>query len=176
MKPSFLKDEILTLRAPEMSDLEMLFIWENDCSLWHVANTIAPYTHHQLWEYIDTYEADIFKSRQLRFVIVENSNNIPIGTVDLFDFDPVNRHASVGILIDSLHQGKGYATHALDLLASYCNEHIGMHSLLAITEKSNQSAINLFKKCGFDTCGCLRSWIRRANTYGDAVVFQKLFK
>lgn len=175
MKQPFLRNDILTLRAPETEDLEKLFIWENDSSLWHIGNAIAPYTHKQLWDYIDSYEADIFKSRQLRFVIVKNDTNTPIGTIDLFDFDPINRHASIGILIDNEYRGNGFASSAINLLCTYCNEHIGIHSLLAITEKSNLGGINLFRTCGFDTCGSLRSWVRHGNTYNDAIIFQKQF-
>lgn len=175
MKQSFLKGDILILRAPEMEDLEKLFIWENDSSLWHVGNAVAPYSHKQLWDYIDGYEADIFKSRQLRFVIVENETGLPIGTIDLFDFDPINRHASIGIIIDSEYRRKGYASYALNLLCTYCSVHLGIHALLAVTEKDNQSALNLFKKCDFDTCGCLQSWIRRGNRYNDVVFLQRRF-
>ena len=176
MNRDFLQDDALILRAPEMSDLETLFAWENDSSLWHVGNTIAPYTHRQLYEYIDTYEADIFKSRQLRFVIMEKESERCVGVIDLFDFEPINRHASLGILISADDRGKGYACKAISLLCNYCGTHLGIHSLTAVTEKTNQSAINLFRKCGFDTCGCLRSWIRRGNVYNDAVLFQILFK
>ena len=176
MNQAFLQDDTLVLRAPEMGDLDTLFAWENDSSLWHVGNTIAPYTHRQLYEYIDTYEADIFKSRQLRFIIIEKESGTSVGAIDLFDFDPINRHASMGILISADYREKGYAGKAISLLCHYCSTHIGMHSLTAVTEKTNNSAINLFKKCGFDTCGCLRSWIRRGNIYNDAVLFQILFK
>ena len=84
MKHQLLSDEKLSLRAPEMSDLDMLFLWENDSSLWHVENAVAPYSRKQLWEYIDTYVADIFATRQLRFIIQENYTKTPIGTIDLF--------------------------------------------------------------------------------------------
>lgn len=176
MKQSFLKDEILTLRAPEQSDLEKLFIWENDSSQWHVGNAIAPYSHKQLWDYIEDYDADIFRSRQLRFIIVENKTSKPIGTIDLFDFDPINRHATLGILIEKEYRHYGYAFRALNLICVYCSEHLGIHSLLAVTAKGNLPALGLFKKTGFDTCGCLRSWIRLGNTYEDAVLLQKRFE
>ena len=116
MKQHLLSDEMLTLRAPEMSDLDMLFLWENDSSLWHVGNAIAPYSRKQLWEYIETYVADIFATRQLRFIIQENNNEKPIGTIDLFDFDPINRHASLGIYIQEDYRQKGYAKRAIEIL------------------------------------------------------------
>ena len=175
MKQHLLSDEMLTLRAPEMSDLDMLFLWENDSSLWHVGNAIAPYSRKQLWEYIETYVADIFATRQLRFIIQENNSEKPIGTIDLFDFDPINRHASLGIYIQEDYRQKGYAKRAIEILCKYCSVHIGMHTLTAITSVNNNAGMKLFKSCGFSTSGCLRSWIRRSSTYEDAIVLQLLF-
>lgn len=175
MKETLLSDEKVMLRAPEKDDLDNLFLWENDTSMWNAGNAVAPYSYKQLWDYIETYEADIFKSRQLRFVVTDVVSGEAVGMIDVFDFDPVNRHASVGILIDSCSRRKGYASCALRLLCRYCNEHIGMHTLTAVCAKENESGVALFKACGFDTCGCLRSWVRYGNTYSDAIILQKLF-
>lgn len=174
MKQAMLVDEALVLRAPEMNDLDMLYLWENDSEQWNVGNAVAPYSRKQLWDYIDTYEADIFASRQMRFVIEEKSSHKAIGTIDVFDFDPVNRHASVGIYIDVNARKQGYAKRAIDLLCEYCFTHIGMHSLTALTAVNNEPAQRLFKACRFKTCGCLRSWVRIGNQYEDVVVLQLL--
>ncbi len=176
MADSLLSDEKIFLAAPEPADLEQLFLWENDTSLWNVGNAVAPYSHKQLWDYIETYEADVFKSRQLKFIIKLNDTGEAVGEIDVFDFDPVNRHASIGVLIDSRFRNKGYASRAVAILCRYCSEHIGMHSLLALTEQENSAAQSLFKKAGFSANGCLKSWIRRGDTYKDVVVLQRLFK
>lgn len=170
----YLKDEILTLRAPEKSDLDCLYRWENDSSLWHVGNAVAPYSRKQLWDYVETYDADIFSSRQLRFMIVENSSGECVGTVDLFDFDPVNRHVSVGILIDEKYRRKGCGARALNMVCVYVFEQLGVHTLMAVCERDNEAAVELFKSCGFTTAGCLRSWVRRGSSYSDAIILQRL--
>ncbi len=171
-----LQNDKISLRAPEPQDLDIMYLWENDSSLWNVGNAVAPYSRKQLWDYIESYEADIFKSRQLRFIIVENASGNAVGAIDLYDFDPVNRHASLGILVDSRYRGQGIGRSAVSLLCDYCSEHLGMHSLMAVTSRSNECGLDLFNSCGFDTCGCLHSWIRQGNTYEDAVLLQRLFK
>ena len=171
-----MQNDKISLRAPEPQDLDMMYLWENDSSLWNVGNAVAPYSRKQLWDYIEGYEADIFKSRQLRFVIVDNASGNAVGAIDLYDFDPVNRHASVGILVDSRYRGQGVARSAVSLLCDYCSVHLGMHSLIAVTSRSNDGGVALFHSCGFDACGCLRSWIRQGNIYEDAVLLQRLFR
>lgn len=176
MAQSLLSNERIYLRAPEPADLDKLYIWENDTSLWNAGNAVAPYSRKQLWDYIESYDADIFTSRQLRFIIAENGTNTPVGTIDLYDFDPVNRHVSIGILIAEQHRGKGLGAHALNVLCEYCRIHLGIHSLMAITGKDNAAGLKVFKSCGFSTSGSLKSWIRRGKSYQDAVIMQRLFE
>ncbi len=176
MAQSFLNDENILLRAPEPNDLDIIYIWENDSSLWNAGNAVAPYSHKQIWNYINEYDADIFKSRQLKFIISDKHTSDNLGTIDIFDFDPINRHASIGILIDQAYRRNGYAKRAITLLCEYCRSHLGIHSLTSIVEKDNTASINTFKSCGFATCGCLRSWIRRANSFSDAVIMQIVFQ
>ena len=45
---TFLESENICLRAPEPEDLELLYEWENDSSLWIAGNTRAPYSKFQL--------------------------------------------------------------------------------------------------------------------------------
>ena len=49
---NLLESAIIRLRAPEPEDLELLYKWENDTSLWLAGNTRAPYSRFQLKQYI----------------------------------------------------------------------------------------------------------------------------
>lgn len=169
-------DGIITLRALEPTDLDSLLRWENDSSLWCVGNTIAPYSRKQLWEYIETYEADIFKSRQLRLMIETADNHQAIGTIDLYDFDPGNQRAFVGILIDSKFGHRGYGSRVLQLIADYARNIIGMHQLVAIVPEHNTHSLRLFNKCGYTPIATLPSWLRFGNTRQNATLFQFILK
>lgn len=171
-----LKGKIITLRALEPEDLDKLYLWENDTTLWPHGSTRAPLTRHQLWQYIDSYDGDILSARQLRLMIVDNDSGEAIGTVDLFDFDPHNCHAKTGIFVDSNHRRKGVATEALTLLSEYVRECIGLHQLVAMVRADNNPSIDLFKRAGFKSSGCLRSWIKIGQRYNDVLIFQKLFE
>lgn len=168
-----LSSERITLRPPEPVDVDTLYRWENDAEVWCVGNTVAPYSRKQLWEYIDTYEADIFKSRQLRFIIELNAGREPIGTVDLFDFDPINSRCAIGILVIPHFREKGIASETVGLIENYCRRHLSIHQLYCTIAESNQPSRELFQKSGFSISGRLKSWMRRANTYEDAYIYQK---
>lgn len=169
-------DGMITLRALEPTDLDSLLRWENDPSLWSVGNTIAPYSRKLLWDYIETYEADIFKSRQLRLMIETADNRKAIGTIDLYDFDPVNQRAYVGILIDNQFGHQGYGSRALQLIADYARNVIGMHQLVAIVPEHNTLSLKLFSKCGYKAIATLPSWLRFGNSRQNATIFQLILK
>lgn len=56
----------ITLRALEPVDVDTLYRWENDTRIWEAGSTLAPFSRKQLWDYIDTYDGDIYAARQLR--------------------------------------------------------------------------------------------------------------
>lgn len=163
----------ITLRALEPIDVDTLYRWENDPAVWDVGCTLAPYSRKQLWDYVDSYDGDIFSARQLRLMIALPTGET-IGTADLYDFDPANSRCAVGILIAPEHRHKGYALLALDMLADHCRRLYSLHQLYCITGADNIASRSLFEKAGYTISGRLRSWLRSANTYTDAYIYQKM--
>ncbi|MBR5898540.1 MAG: GNAT family N-acetyltransferase [Muribaculaceae bacterium] len=169
-----LADDKIRLRALEPTDLDVLFAWENDASLWAVGSTIAPFSRKQLWNYIENYDNDIFSARQLRFMVEDVESGEAVGMVDLFDFDPVSRRASVGILIDAKFGNKGYGTRALQLLCDYASQAVAMYQLVAFVPVKNEYSRRLFARCKFDETALLKDWIRVGVTYHDVAVYQRV--
>ena len=166
-------DNILMLRALEPTDLDVLYRWENDEELWHTSATITPFSRKQLWVYIENYDGDIFRTHQLRLMIVEVATYKVVGTLDLFDFDPINSRASVGILIDKEFQGQGYGKMALNLVEDYCKKHISLNQLVATVSVENERSLALFRSLEYSEIGVMRWWLKRGNQYCDAILFQK---
>ena len=115
----FLKNDTLHLRALEPEDLEALYKWENDTDVWRYGSAMSPYSKYVLRQYIVDAQTDIFESKQLRFMISLNQENSRIGTIDLYDFDPLNSRCGVGIYIDPEYRKEGFAKQALILLQKY---------------------------------------------------------
>lgn len=169
-----LKSDRISLRAPEEKDVDRLFLWENDRSFMESLVHSAPVSRFQMWEYIRNYNADPFSSGELRLVM-ETSEGDAAGHLDLYDFDPVNRRAGIGIYLDEEYRGRGLAHEALGLMAHYTHTCLGIHQLWATVAVDNKASIDLFTDAGFKPAGKLRSWIRRGASYTDALIFQRLF-
>ena len=135
----------ITLRALEPIDVDTLYRWENDPAVWDVGCTLAPYSRKQLWDYVDSYDGDIYSARQLRLMIALPSGET-IGTVDLYDFDPANSRCAVGILISPPYRRQGYALSSLEMLADHCRRHLSLHQLYCIAGADNHPSRALFEK------------------------------
>ena len=168
-----LKGENIQLRALEPSDLDTLYLWENDINIWKVSQTITPFSKHVLSQYLANAHQDIFTARQLRLIIVKESRSI--GTIDLFDFEPVHKRAGVGILIaDQGDRQKGYAKEALELLINYAFKQLQLKQIYCNISSINKASINLFSGLDFMLVGVKKDWNKTQEGWEDELLFQRL--
>lgn len=156
----------------EPSDAELMYIWENDLESWHVSNTQAPLSLHTLKEFASSNH-DLFSARQLRLIVCLNSSQQPIGSIDLFDFDPYHLRAGIGIIIaERSERKKNYATEALTLLINYCFNLLHFHQLFCNISEDNQASLRLFENQGFKLCGTKKAWTRKHGGWLDEHMLQ----
>ena len=168
----YLYNQNIKMRALEPEDLEILYKWENDSSLWTVGNTLAPYSKYILREYISESHRDIFDIKQLRLIIEDKKSRQSIGLIDLFDFDPHHKRAAVGILISPDYQRKGFGTQTLNLLKEYAFSFLKLHQLYAHIPERNKASIQLFQKIGFQKAGTLKDWLQTSDGFADVIIMQ----
>jgi diamine N-acetyltransferase len=171
---SLLRNNNIQLRLLEPEDLDLLYTWENDSSLWTSGNTVSPYSRYTLKEYIAQSHLNIYEVRQLRLMVELRMSGKGAGLVDIYDFDPHNRKAAVGILVDSQYQRKGIATEALNLLADYAFSFLKLHQLYAYIPVSNEPSKSLFLRCGFIISGILSDWISIDKRFSDVLFVQRI--
>lgn len=164
------------LRAMEPGDVDRMYLWENDRGIWPFGGTRAPISRHQLWEYANNYDANPFSAGQLRLIIETATEDAtePCGTLDLYDIDPVNSRAMVGIMVAPQWRGHGIATRALTLAGEYCRDTLGLATLASEVAADNSPSITLFEeKAGFTRVGTRPSWFRRGDRFVASILFQK---
>lgn len=168
-----LKGQLIVLRALEPEDLETLYAWENNSNVWHLSNTITPYSKHLLRDYIYNTQYDIFTAKQLRLMICKD--NLPVGCIDLYDFDPYHLRAGVGILIaDEQHRGQGLAKDALQVLCHYAFVMLQLHQLYCHINADNLPSIALFTAVGFKETGNKKQWNKVPAGFVDELIFQRI--
>ena len=153
----------LKLRAPEPEDLDILYAWENDQSLWHLSHTQTPFSRFVLEQYILNSHEDIYTAKQLRMMIVLEKSGETIGMVDLFDFEPAHRRAGIGIMIITQHQNQGFASESLDLVVGYAFNTLMLKQLYCNILPENKISLQLFTK---------KDWLLIENQWKDEQMFQ----
>ena len=165
----------MRLRAVEISDLPLLYRWENDASAWADSDTHNPLSHNLLREYIESTTGDLYKDGQLRLVIEDESCNEPhiVGCADLFDLDARSGKAAIGLYISPEERCKGYSRLAMQKLMPYAFDFLGLKQIYAIIMTDNAPCLALFRSLGFEESAVLKKWVRTAkDKYVDVVVLQ----
>jgi diamine N-acetyltransferase len=171
-----LKGRNIALRALEPEDVDLLYEWENDERLWHLSNTVTPFSKHLLEQYVLSSGQDIYTAKQLRLMIdvVEQDERETVGSIDLFDYDPTNKRAGIGILIVKKYRRKGYASQALEILMTYCFEVLHLHQLYCNITPDNEASLSLFRNAGFETVGLKKDWLHIRDGWEDEYILQKI--
>jgi diamine N-acetyltransferase len=168
-----LKGNTIYLRALEPEDLEFVYAIENNESIWNVSNTQTPYSRFLIRQYLENAHQDIYEAKQLRLAICMNDTFEAIGLIDLFDFDPNNNRAGVGIVISNdAMRNSGIGSEALQLIINYAFNQLQLHQLYANIGSKNEISISLFTKFGFQKIGIKKDWNKIQNLYEDEFFYQ----
>ena len=165
----------ILLSKIEPSDLPFLYQWENDASVWADGSNHNPLSQQDLRDYIASTTGDIYRDGQLRLIIESVSpkdglsaersvsetvcqrSGLTIGCIDLFDFDPRNRRAAIGMYIAPEHRGKGVGKAALEQLEAYAFGFLHLRVLYAVIATKNIACTTLYRNAGY-TPSSLPKW------------------
>ncbi|MBF6608965.1 MAG: GNAT family N-acetyltransferase, partial [Flavobacterium sp.] len=137
--------ENIYLRALEPEDLDFVYLVENDESIWEISHTQTPYSRYLVVQYLENAQQDIYEAKQLRLAICRTGCEDAIGLIDIFDFDPKNRRAGIGIMIQNDgNRSQGFGSEAVSLLVNYAFSHLQLHQLYANIDTMNEPSLKLF--------------------------------
>ncbi|MBR2291105.1 MAG: GNAT family N-acetyltransferase [Prevotella sp.] len=163
----------VTLRAIEPEDLDLLYRIENDVKLWNIGTSNVPYSRYTLHDYIANASGDIYVDRQVRMMI-ENEAKQVIGIIDIVNFDPSNRRAELGLVIEEPYRKQGYAYSTLMAIRQYALNVIHLRQLFAFIDARNEPCLQLFRKLGCVESARLKDWLFDGVNYHEAVVMQMI--
>ena len=98
---------------------------------------------------------------------------LPYGCVDLYNYDPLNKRAAVGIMVATEYRRQGYALAMLHALHELSTSNYQLHTLFADIAATNTPSLALFTKAGYTQCGLFHDWLLVNNKYVDSIRMQK---
>jgi RimJ/RimL family protein N-acetyltransferase len=85
----------------------------------------------------------------LQLAIVREDSGEMVGDCGLHFLQDDGRQVELGITLAPSHQGRGYATEALNGVIDYVFERLEKHRVTAVTDAENAAAAALFYRLGF---------------------------
>ena len=170
----FIKTDNCALRALEPSDANLLYVWENERSLWSYSNTTVPFSKLVIEEFAQSAHQDVYANRQLRLMVISLPEQLTIGCADIFDFDPFHLRCGLGIYIHQEHRGKGYAASALQMVLEYVFGTLLLRQVYAEVSEQNTASLKLFLASGFVQTGLKLNWHRVSESNFENVVLLQL--
>lgn len=167
-------DDVIFLRALELSDAERLVKWRNDPQITNLlgGNTFFVSLYRET-EWLRKITLD--DSENLRLAICLSDKSSHIGLVNLTNINWINRNAEFSILIgEKIHWGKGYAKQAALLALNYAFKELNLNRIYLKVRTDNQKALDLYKKLGFLTEGVLRNELYKNGSYISLIVMSIL--
>ncbi len=163
---------MVRLRKLEPSDLPFLYQWENDAAVWADSDTHNPLSQQDLRSYIENTTGDIYRDGQLRLIIENDTDHSTLGCVDLFDFDPRNRKAALGLYVSPEARGNRVGQETMKLLEHYAFGMLNLRMLYAVIRISNVICLSLYHSLGYEQIAVLPQWTLE----GDACLLVKYNK
>lgn len=160
---------MIRLRAIEPDDWQFMFEADNDPSAFEYSSQTAPLSKEQLRQYAITYDADPFRSEQLR-LIAETTAGTPVGIADFFDISARHSRAECGVCIVASHRGEGLGKATLIAMKQFAKSRLGLSQLTATIAEDNASALAAFKSVGFSSTGYRPAWWRSESGLRDVII------
>lgn len=169
-KPRIFEFEGLSFRLPDEGDLETAQRLRNDDSTWiHLSDPkpVGP-ADQKAW-----LQSIGWKNGRMYFVAYDEQNPF-IGLVRLDELDQQNRSLRVGLDVLPELRGKGYGGRIYTALKSYAFNHLNIHRLWLAVLATNEYAMHLYEKWGFQIEGRYRGAIFRHGTFQDYILMSIL--
>lgn len=145
------------LREYQSEDFASIRSWVNDAQ-------VTRYLSTRFWAPQTTVDTQEFLSRMMQsshnafnYVIADAQDGRYIGQLDMFRVDWRLRQGEIGMVIAGAEdRGRGYGTEALELLAAFAFNSLGLERIELEVHMENAAALRCYQKAGFTLEGVKR--------------------
>jgi RimJ/RimL family protein N-acetyltransferase len=160
--------EKIYLRTLEEADAATCWTWFNDPDVRRtIAFRLGPNTEENSRDWI----RGIGARGDRGFAIVARDGDLHVGNCDLSAISPVDRHATLGIVIGRKDcWGRGFGTEAVTLLCRHAFEGLDLHRVALSCYANNERGLRLYARVGFRVEGRRREHVFIDGRWVDEIV------
>ena len=120
-------------------------------------------------------QGDSLSSGKLTLYAFDETEH-PVGCVELYNYDPINRRAAVGIVVSNEYRHKGFGSAMVQALTYFCRANTSLHQVYADIAATNAPSIHIFQKAGYQHCATLHDWVIRSDNFIDTLRYQLILE
>lgn len=167
-----IQGEQIYLRPITIEDTDKVVAWRNDSRV--VENFIyrKPITRQ---EHLNWMKNKVDTGKVVQFIICDNINDRPLGSVYAQNFDEENKKAEWGIFLGEEEAfGKGIGTEAGELFLTYLFKTYKLHKIISRVLAHNKGCIHMCEKLDCMQEAYCKDDLFLEGTYADLVWFGKI--
>ena len=167
-KDLILKGAQIYLRPICAADTDRVVRWRNDKNV--VKNFIyrIPLSKEA---HLDWLKNKVEQGFVHQFVICENVNDMPLGSIYLQNFEAEHKKAEEGVFLGEEAYGKGIGTEAAKLMLKYAFDQLCLHKVVARVLAYNQASVRMHEKAGYVQEAYFRQELFLDGKYEDLIFF-----
>lgn len=167
-----LENDAIALREIAWNDTDLIIKWRNNSNVLQNFLVQDKLTREQHENWMRTR---VMTGEVVQFIIIDKSDQKPIGSVFLKDIERTVRMAEFGIFIgEDSARGKGIGTAACGLLTRYGFEKLDLNRIYLRVLPNNLGGIRCYQKCGYAIEGTLRQHVFVNGALSDLILMGQL--
>ena len=164
---SILTGEKVILRPITKEDTPLIVKWRNTPAVRENFIFREPFTEEMHNHWLNTKVAS---GEVIQYIIVDKSENLPVGSVYFRDMDRKNRTAEYGVFIgEEEARNKGLGSETAKLFTDFGFDTLKLHRISLRLLSGNVAAEKSYKKAGFKREGIFRDMVFLDGKYRDVV-------
>jgi RimJ/RimL family protein N-acetyltransferase len=163
----FLEGETVSLRVVNPTaeaDAKLIQDSINEPETRRAMGLTDPYSEYREGQFLEDMDD---RDDHILFFISTDSEEAPVGNVELFDIDRTHGRAEIGCWVYEPHRERGYATAACRLLLQYAFDELRLHRIDAVAYHQNAASRALIESLGFEHEGVRRDAAYIDGEYAD---------
>lgn len=157
----YYEDNDIKIRNIIDEDITSLFSWWIDKEVNKYDPRPIPSNSKNLMKectnYCNRFDGEIMnekiEERRYKYFIIVNHEDIPIGFVNIFNFEKKEKQVEMGVIIgDKRYWKKGIAYRSIKNVTSYIFSNMNIERIYIETSEGNIPALKLFNKLNFNKC------------------------
>jgi diamine N-acetyltransferase len=138
---------MIQLRKSNVQDAEIILKWENDPRIWSITDQPGPFEREDIIQFLINSN-QLERQGQARWII--EKDHLPMGMIDVFQYDRKNYEVGLGIiLMEENDRKRGVGSKSLSLMEYLLVQQYAVKKIWVLVHEANVQGQIFFERNGY---------------------------